>query len=112
MSKHTPGPWTVCTFEVEQEGALYAGRWHIDQDGDKGRPDIAVVSCTNGAGAEQNAANARLIAAAPEMLEALISLMQPALQIEATKGGYCIFRFTPEQVAAALAAIAKAEGRS
>lgn len=71
-----------------------------------------VVAELGGWGQDQETVNAdaQLFAAAPEMLEALSTLMQPELQIEATPGGYCIFRFTPEQVASARAAIKKAEG--
>lgn len=112
MSKHTPGP--------RKRGAMTNGpdRIYAD-DGDI----CKVTGISNGGrwskgdrtGPARHArgkANARLIAAAPELLAALDSLMQPELQIEATKGGYCIFRFTSEQVAMARAAIAKAEGKA
>jgi hypothetical protein len=84
MSKHTPGPWAVIE---SPRGYIVAAR--------DGVYDIAVI---RDIGSEDNHANARLIACAPDLLEALRPL---------TKGVYWI---TDAQVKAARAAIAKAEG--
>jgi hypothetical protein len=60
---HTPGPWTV--FHGKQ------GQIEIDQDGERGAPSLASVHFpSNGLGKEINDANARLIAAAPDLLKA------------------------------------------
>ena len=55
MSKHTPGPWVV-----RDGGTGYINQIGIDPS----------IGCAYGAGEEVDA-NARLIAAAPEMLNAL-----------------------------------------
>ena len=63
-AKHTPGPW-----KVDKELTSRSGEWLIAMDaGDKGR-GIAIAETRVATGAEL--ANARLIAAAPELLEAL-----------------------------------------
>jgi len=65
-SKHTEGPWLI----EEDDGSFLV----IDQDGMK----IAGTFGFCAPGREgQEAANARLIAKAPEMLEALKALVQP-----------------------------------
>lgn len=58
MSKHTPGPWVNSNGTVHKK----SGGWVANCDGH------------NGSGCEQCNANANLIAAAPEMYEALIRL--------------------------------------
>jgi len=61
---HTPGPW-----KVDKELNSFRGQWLIAIDvGDRGR-GMAVSETIGGTGDER--ANARLIAAAPELLEAL-----------------------------------------
>lgn len=63
-TKHTPGPW-----KFDKELTSRSGEWLIAMDaGDKGR-GIAIAETRVATGAEL--ANARLIAAAPELLEAL-----------------------------------------
>jgi hypothetical protein len=64
MSKHTKGPWRAHKPE-ESNGYVY-----VDTDGKSG--DIAV--CYGPEGDEY--ANARLIAAAPDLLAALVALLQ------------------------------------
>ena len=88
MSKHTPGPWvavarTNAHIEIEAPGQpSYSAK------------KVATVSLTN------HEANARLIATAPELLEALAALV---LNIDA--GGASL-----DAMRTARAAIAKAEG--
>lgn len=64
--KHTPGPWMI----QEADGDLFIEDtiW-FDGDGTDANPrrHIAVVRC----GLRESSANARLIAAAPELLERL-----------------------------------------
>ena len=67
-AKHTPGPWTV-TKGRKGHGEEWGGYWQIDAEYD-------AVACNQfcyaGArNAEVSEANARLIAAAPELAEAL-----------------------------------------
>ena len=62
MSAHTPGPWTAKTYSTEtvrDAVGIYAGTLQVV-------PDIA------GRSIEQCDANIRLIAAAPDLLQALL----------------------------------------
>jgi len=59
MSKHTPGPWAY---------ENYGGTVHVFLDNKEGTPSICKL-----VGNDKDA-NARLIAAAPELLEALEEL--------------------------------------
>lgn len=64
--KHTPGPWKLVWREppvVENSG------WVVKQDDDIQFP-IAIVTQTIGGTKSPQEANARLIASAPELLEA------------------------------------------
>ena len=62
-AKHTPGPWVFAW-----------GGGHALVFDAKGGPTIAAVPYDDAPDAALAAANARLIAAAPELLEALVSL--------------------------------------
>lgn len=100
MSKHTPGPWLV-----EQGERTDAD--NIDVISPDGRDDpwtvaVAIGSCGPGG---CTIANARLIAAAPDLLEALTSI---ADQLERVGDS----RKDAPFIEAARAAIAKAEGRA
>lgn len=85
MSGHTPGPWTV-----ERDGPNR--RWLVNGD------DFAVATC-DGAIRRQEA-DARLIAAAPDLLNALRDMLDGTGDI------------TAERVGRARAAIAKATGEA
>lgn len=62
-AQHTPGPW-----KFGKELGARSGEWLVSFDaGSKGR-GIAIAETRTGPGSEE--ANARLIAAAPELLEA------------------------------------------
>lgn len=93
MSKHTPGPWFIGDANKPSEYT------HGIQAGDF----IVADLCDDAHTAGTRRANARLIAAAPELLEALKGLLNV---ISETRG-------IPahEAVQASLAAIAKAEGK-
>lgn len=66
-TKHTPGGWKVVPEEFTEDGRYFAPEIASDSDGTRG-----VSICTIRIGIEGADANARLIAAAPELLEALI----------------------------------------
>ncbi len=70
MSNFTPGPWIVEApyfSEVQtMERESVASCWHSDCNG-KSVTISGVIECSP----EESAANARLIAAAPDLLEAL-----------------------------------------
>lgn len=81
MSKHTPGPWVIATSNswrriVSQRGDVVCGPCNQPD----GHPDLTFP---NG-GAE--GPDARLIAAAPELLEALVKA-RAALEIALAKYG-------------------------
>ena len=96
MSKHTPGPWVA-----QRHGAIVGGPEFEFTNG-KARKQIA-MACAVPEGVEgDQQANALLIAAAPELLEALL-YANAALELE----GYSSDRPYRSKI---LAAIAKAEG--
>ena len=92
MSNHTPGPWGV-----EYDGSLVMGRQVVPTPS----PDTASV--------EERKANARLIAAAPDLLdalEALIPLVEWALKEQSPP------YFDGPLVVQSCVAIAKAKGET
>ena len=107
MSEHTPGPWKAHGAHLINDDLLVTG------------PDnktLAAISFRPGSGCGGVAtakANARLIAAAPDLLEALGNIVSD--NFENTQRGYAIFRATQEVAEKARAAIDKAvtkpEGR-
>lgn len=99
--KHTPGPWKA--------EPMADGDWRVTCDAARqvGHYWLANIYRDNGS-AEQVAADAHLIAAAPGLLAALKALAN-ALQMPAGPRG--IMDLVPAALARARAAIAKAEGR-
>ena len=85
MDEHTPGPWSTI------------GKWVYDVENPS-----PIAQCLRPYGEGAANANARLIAAAPEMLEALELVVQAH---EWWSGG-----FSPELMDPVRAAIAKAKG--
>ena len=73
MSKHTPGPWTITTGA---EGNTLVTSPH-DKDGID--DDVCLVYGGNDKDPETMGANARLIAAAPELLAALKRTLSNAI---------------------------------
>ena len=93
-AKHTPGPWDFCHVPGEYGHVITIEEGEIAE------------AFSEAVGDEQAVANARLIAAAPEMLEALEFVRMTFADIEASKRkGY--YTECPTIVAAA---IAKAKG--
>lgn len=99
-SGHTPGPWKIVSRSVADDG------WNIYAESDYG---IGKTWDCNGFA--ENEANARLITAAPELLEALKAC--EALIVDLAESGDAGFWDAGEapEVIAARSAIAKAEGR-
>jgi hypothetical protein len=64
---HTPGPWTVMCTATKYGFAYKIDEMEAEYETAEGSGDDSVMENAN----ERNEANARLIAAAPEMLEAL-----------------------------------------
>jgi hypothetical protein len=94
MSKHTPGPWEVKPYAWQRGNvSVFAPKFGRAPYG----ACVAYTPCSDGVGGAEGAlANARLIAAAPELLEALKRLL--------TDEDY------PQAERVARAAIAKATG--
>jgi len=91
------------TVRIEQNraaGGQY-DRLFIEQNHDRNEPRLLVATLSNNTVTDEMKANARLIAAAPEMLEALEWLMNPKDQLD-----------EQDALDAASAAIAKAKGES
>lgn len=93
MVKHTPGPWAIT--DHNEAGDFYIGRTDAPEY-------VAIVTGGPFLAAEITQANARLIAAAPEMLAALEAILPLALQFS---NGY------DDQLAQVHAAIAAARGQ-
>lgn len=85
MSKHTPGPWSA---------EHWAGKWYVVD-----HIDISVASISR-----DSEANANLIAAAPDLLEALEGLLVTAENFGVGSSS--------DSHAAAIQAIARAKGES
>jgi hypothetical protein len=99
MSKHTPGPWG---FDPDNWGQSFKAGWGIlalDEDGCALRPAYIHVERNGYDHHEEAEANARLIAAAPELLEALKAKLAARVHNERVKADEM-----------ARAAIAKATG--
>lgn len=103
MSKHTPGPWRIGTpgpngcYTVGTERGLMTA--------------MVAHSINEPEQAEQAEANAKLIAAAPDLLEALISLTEDAFP-RFTGGRVGTFDIRKGAYESAMAAIARAKGES
>lgn len=101
MSKHTPGPWYV--FHSAHRGRVDDDGPGAFSIGDAQTAYSANILCSRyqwPERAEEMKANARLIAAAPDLLEALQSILDDGLHCDVV----------PHLHAKARAAIAKATG--
>lgn len=118
-TKHTPGPWHLIDKGDGLFPSVLIGQFGIPYADNSGNYDrcgqITVNGCAPSGPHEMHVANARLIAAAPDLLDALRELyeMRSYILNQANKNG----RFTANNrhelaFAAARDAIAKAEGRS
>jgi len=101
MSTHTPGPWKIENGHIQQSGIAY---WQITDGAD-------AICCNQFCYADNSDANARLIAAAPDLLEALkrLAVISDGIYVRMSDGEARLMREAWEK---ADAAIAKAEGRS
>lgn len=71
-TKHTPGPWEFSHREGQDK--MYRTEVFSEEYGGIATCDWTVKQCGNGVISTYREANARLIAAAPELLDALIEL--------------------------------------
>ena len=97
MSEHTPGPWKMENSWITDQASLESIAKIVPKH-DPYAPESE---------RQHDIANARLIAAAPELLEALQKIAEFANR---NGNGYAV-QLLDKSVAIAQAAIAKAEGR-
>lgn len=71
-SKHTPAPWSI-HFGMAQGGD---GHWIMDSQDYGELSRIAMVAFHDDASGDETRANAKVIAAAPEMLASLIACVE------------------------------------
>jgi hypothetical protein len=102
MSKHTPGPWKALPSETDDAGFIAQP---IVSDATKG----TVANVYGGTILAEPYANARLIAAAPELLQCLREI-KVCFQVALLSFSPEIAKEGMELVREAEAAIAKAEG--
>ena len=104
-TKHTPGPWRECGHD--RNGCVCRQIWgtSVDMIVCVASPPIGTSDLMPVPTPEQEAANARLIAAAPDLLAALKFLVDAA----DTEPGMSIYKAHIEK---AKSSIAKAEGAS
>lgn len=108
MNKHTPGPWGICKWDSK---TIEARIQYLHEDDEDAEPESIVVADVYGGDLEgrEADANARLIAAAPELLEALKELI--AWGLESLPGEVSLgYSGIEQDIAHAKAAIAKALG--
>ena len=88
MSEHTPGPWRYDPTQDTDPSAIHADAvWYITESREDGEEDV-VALIVKGTERGHSQANARLIAAAPEMLRLLKLLTndnQSTMREEAAK---------------------------
>ena len=101
MSKHTPGPWFAQDTRLVGGQVAVVGPNHDRKAGEQG---VMVVAHVNGRSGEQGA-NARLIAAAPDLLAACELTLA-----HLTSAAHRETKIIPPVLAALRAAIAKATG--
>ncbi len=103
--KYTPGPWRKGDTRATGSTMVHAANWDR-KSGEHGEVTVALV---NGRAGEQEA-NARLIAAAPELLAALQDLAEWGSGAGWTMPGPGPAKSRADVLARARAAIAKATG--
>jgi hypothetical protein len=95
--KHTPGPWIIDrSHKVDRDGTTI---W---------ADDVIIADCVPDQH-ENHKANAHLIAAAPDLLEAMKELFKQCAMTHKHWGDGCNNREATAAIKAARAAIAKAE---
>jgi hypothetical protein len=103
-AKHTPGPWIVAKNSSDEYSTSEFCRFAIHAEGAYGGMNLQIATTVGDVHylEEQEKANANLIAAAPDLLEALNELLDYAWPDNPEHG--------PRVVREARAAINKAEG--
>ena len=107
--KHTPGPWCATEGIFEYDGRLHRV---IAQDASvaEGIHVPVAAALQNGDGEAQRDANARLIAAAPDLLSVAKDAIEVIEALESNLGSAVGYKCDNLMVGCLRAAIAKAEG--
>jgi hypothetical protein len=110
VATHTPGPWMVEPHSDEDETLYVCADYTLTPEGFARATWIAECDLQDG-NLEENGANARLIAAAPELLRAARALAAMRLWVLSYDGTVFDKPRLLAEINLADAAIAKAEGR-
>jgi hypothetical protein len=107
MSKFTPGPWFVVEdLRDETDGYTFIAGYDVQSDSSE------IIGCEGISGdSAENLANARLISAAPDLLEALEIWLADYDEVAANPD-FEPFPHVAERVAKTRAAILKAKGET
>jgi len=106
MPGHTPAPWVVS----RHGGAILGGEVHDFARG-SGQSQVAVATMDAVSSPEERDANARLIAAAPDLLAAAVALRDAQRAYMADRGNESLGRAVGEAAATLDVAISKATGQ-
>lgn len=102
-SKHTPGPWRTSN----SYGHVFTGDYKVICKMADNNP---LLNWAVEGSSIENSANARLIAAAPELLSALKALFEHCSMVHNQWGDNCNQKQADAAIVAGRAAIVKAEG--
>ncbi len=105
--KHTPGPW-----RAEDHGEVQSHRGRMVTIRDQRNIHVATVDGLDASVRGQELANARLIAAAPELLEALEQLLEERFTPQAGHNEYKLHSMLSETQNLARAAIKATKGNT
>ncbi len=106
MSKHSPGPWLA----YNAQGGRIFKHWRIRGNCVRNDPPFAIIDSNGKLLPEYEVANARLMAASPELLKALEEIAAYPLNVDGYASLEAVrMRFVAMQVIAR-AAIDKAKG--
>ncbi len=106
MSKHTPGPWAVHEHghaNGEQWLSVLHGAWDITHNY-ASRPGVVADAAHSAMSDATNLANARLIAAAPDLFYALKMCIQRIERPELSPGADVVLERSHEAIAKATGA--------
>ena len=112
MTKHTPGPWSIAEGRKLQQAIIMTGGIPIIAMSQKWDEDCALFNLPDNPSfgdKDVTLANAKLIAAAPELLEACKMIMEAEAMQHGDRTGGTMARISLA-INAARTAIAKAEG--